>query len=591
MIEGGGLGKFEPDEIGPIDVQAPNGVVDVARRRRGGGRRRRQAPRSPTSRGRVADWAAPDPERASRGRPRAPPPRLRRPRRDRAASPTSARSPSCAPASRREMVTALARIEGRAVGIIANNPMHLAGAITSDGADKAARFMQLCDAFGLPIVSLIDTPGMMVGPDAEATGARPPLLAAVRRRRHRCGSRSVAVILRKAYGLGAQAMAGGSLHEPLLTVGWPTAELGAMGLEGAVKLGFRRELDAIADETERAERARGRWSPHAHEHAKALNAATLFELDDVIDPAETRACSPARSPRRRHGRPTATGAVRRHLVAIAHVRLRRTTRARPNRRRGGRGRGAARRVASRRRIASVSARTPASEGRPAGGEVGDVELPRRRRGCCCASPGRREPGARVRAGRGARVREVPARAVEAPSCQLSPRTCLSLGSRPPSRPRARVRPGHRLGCRVCRRRCRRRTRASTRQLVGVMCARRTGGHETSSRSRARELKDLFSTGSDRSGRGSPDRQLPQRRQCCARTARGPSPSRPRHLAGQRPPAAAGPRLPSPRCPRRAAACARLVSGPARAGSAFDRFARRRPRCAHRRQPRAPRHRY
>jgi acetyl-CoA carboxylase carboxyltransferase component len=184
------------------------------------------------------------------------------------------------------MITALARIEGGAVGVIGNNPMRLAGAITSDGADKAARLMALCDAFGLPIVSLIDTPGMMVGPEAEATGLV----------RH-CSRLFVvgaslrvpfcAVILRKAYGLGAQAMAGGSMHEPLLTVGWPTAELGAMGLEGAVKLGFRRELEAIEDEAERAARLE-EMVAHAHEHAKALNAATLFELDDVIDPAETR---------------------------------------------------------------------------------------------------------------------------------------------------------------------------------------------------------------------------------------------------------------------------------------------------------------
>ena len=146
--------------------------------------------------------------------------------------------------------------------------------------------MQLCDAFGLPIVSLIDTPGMMVGPDAEATG----LVRHCSRLFVAGASLRVpfaAVILRKAYGLGAQAMAGGSLHEPLLTVGWPTAELGAMGLEGAVKLGFRRELEAIADETERAERLE-QMVAAAHEHAKALNAATLFELDDVIDPAETR---------------------------------------------------------------------------------------------------------------------------------------------------------------------------------------------------------------------------------------------------------------------------------------------------------------
>jgi acetyl-CoA carboxylase carboxyltransferase component len=164
--------------------------------------------------------------------------------------------------------------------------MYLAGAITTGAADKAARFMQLCDCFGLPILSLIDTPGMMVGPEAEAT-------ALVRHcsRLFVAGARLrvpfVAVILRKAYGLGAQAMAAGSLHEPLLTVGWPTAELGAMGLEGAVKLGLRRELDAIADERERAERLE-QLVAHAHEHAKALNAATLFELDDVIDPAETR---------------------------------------------------------------------------------------------------------------------------------------------------------------------------------------------------------------------------------------------------------------------------------------------------------------
>jgi acetyl-CoA carboxylase carboxyltransferase component len=184
------------------------------------------------------------------------------------------------------MVTALGRIDGRPVGLVANNPVHLAGAITSDGADKAARFMQLCDAFGLPLVSLIDTPGMMVGPDAEATGLvrhcsrlfvtgaslRVPL---------------VAVVLRKAYGLGAQAMAAGSFHEPAFTIGWPTAELGPMGLEGAVRLGFRRELEAITHAGEREERVQ-ELTAAAHEHAKALNAATLFELDDVVDPAESR---------------------------------------------------------------------------------------------------------------------------------------------------------------------------------------------------------------------------------------------------------------------------------------------------------------
>jgi acetyl-CoA carboxylase carboxyltransferase component len=284
MIEGGGLGTVEPDDVGPIEIQAPNGVVDVA----------------------VADEAEavavakrllayfqgeiPATEASDELRLRELVPERRRRAYDvgpvietlaDAGSVTFLRE-RYAPG----MVTAMARIEGRPLGIVANNPMHLAGAITSDGADKAARFMQLCDAFGLPLVSLIDTPGMMVGPDAEATAlvrhcSRLFVVGAALR------VPFIAVILRKAYGLGAQAMAAGSLHEPLLTVGWPTAELGPMGLEGGVRLGFRRELDAIADEGAREQRVE-ELTAAAHEHARALNAATLFELDDVVDPAETR---------------------------------------------------------------------------------------------------------------------------------------------------------------------------------------------------------------------------------------------------------------------------------------------------------------
>ena len=284
MIEGGGLGTFEPDAIGPIAVQGPNGVVDVEV---AGEAEAVAAAKRLVSyfQGPVADWTAPDqamlrdvvPERRRRAYDVA---EALEGLADRDS--VTVLRPRFAP----EMLTALARIEGRPLGVIANNPVRLAGAITSDGADKAARLMQLCDAFGIPIVSLIDTPGMMVGPDAEATGlvrhCSRLFVAGASLRVPFC-----AVILRKAYGLGAQAMAGGSLHEPLLTVGWPTAELGAMGLEGAVKLGFRRELEAIADEDERAERLEAMVA-HAHEHAKALNAATLFELDDVIDPADTR---------------------------------------------------------------------------------------------------------------------------------------------------------------------------------------------------------------------------------------------------------------------------------------------------------------
>jgi len=185
-----------------------------------------------------------------------------------------------------EMVTALGRIEGRPLGFLANDSMHMAGAITSDASDKAARFLQLCDSFGLPVVSLVDTPGFMVGPEAEATGlvrhASRLLVGGVALR-----VPLIAVILRRGYGLGAQAMAGGSLHEPLLTVAWPSAHLGPMGLEGAVRLALRKELEAIEDEGEREQRVRD-LTAAAEDNAKAINAAALFELDDVIDPAQTR---------------------------------------------------------------------------------------------------------------------------------------------------------------------------------------------------------------------------------------------------------------------------------------------------------------
>jgi acetyl-CoA carboxylase carboxyltransferase component len=184
------------------------------------------------------------------------------------------------------IVTALARADEKPLGVIANNPAHLGGAIDADGADKAARFMQLCDSFALPILFLCDTPGFMVGPDAEET-------ATVRHfsRLFLTGANlSVpigTIVLRKGYGLGAQAMAGGSFKAPLFTVAWPTAEFGGMGLEGAVRLGMRRELAAIEDPAER-ERAFEAAVAGAYERGKALNMAAYFEIDDVIDPAESR---------------------------------------------------------------------------------------------------------------------------------------------------------------------------------------------------------------------------------------------------------------------------------------------------------------
>jgi acetyl-CoA carboxylase carboxyltransferase component len=184
------------------------------------------------------------------------------------------------------MITALVRIEGRPIALIANNPMHLGGAIDSDGADKAARFMQLADAFDLPILTLCDTPGNMVGPEAERTALV----------RHCCrlyvtaGSVDVpilTVVLRKGYGLGAQGMAGGSFWAPAMLVSWPTGEFGGMGLEGAVKLAWRNELAAIEDPAERRAEYERRVA-QMYEQGKALSTASLFEVDDVIDPVDTR---------------------------------------------------------------------------------------------------------------------------------------------------------------------------------------------------------------------------------------------------------------------------------------------------------------
>jgi acetyl-CoA carboxylase carboxyltransferase component len=284
MIEGGGLGVVEPGTVGPMSVQAPNGVVDVVVTDEAEAVRVAKQYLS-YFQGPLPDWVCAD---QSLLRAALPESRLRTyDVRDVIALVADEASVlELRPTFGRGMITTLVRIEGRPLGLIANNPLHLAGAIDSDGADKAARFLQLCDAFGLPVVSLIDTPGMMVGPDAEAT-------ALVRHcsRLFVTGANLdvpvLAVVLRKAYGLGAQAMAGGSLKAPLFTVAWPSGEFGGMGLEGAVRLGFRRELDAIGDPAERQREYDALVARH-YEHGKALNVAAQFEIDDVIDPADTR---------------------------------------------------------------------------------------------------------------------------------------------------------------------------------------------------------------------------------------------------------------------------------------------------------------
>jgi acetyl-CoA carboxylase carboxyltransferase component len=297
MIEGGGLGVYEPGEVGPIEVQYANGVVDLrvddeaaavqaAKRylsyfRGAGALARGTGPASsgtepagtpagdqqilrhliPTNRKRIYDVRAvidallDDVFELRRG-------------------------------FGLGIVTALARVDGKPLGVIANDPSHLGGAIDAHGADKAARFMQLCDAFELPLVFLCDTPGFMVGPQAERT-------ATVRHfaRMFVTGANlsvpTGTVVLRKGYGLGAQAMAAGGFKAPRFTIGWPTSEFGAMGLEGAVRLGMRRELDAIEDPADR-ERAFEAAVAAAYERGQGINMAAYGEIDDVIDPADTR---------------------------------------------------------------------------------------------------------------------------------------------------------------------------------------------------------------------------------------------------------------------------------------------------------------
>jgi acetyl/propionyl-CoA carboxylase alpha subunit/acetyl-CoA carboxylase carboxyltransferase component len=284
MIEGGGLGVFAPDAVGPLATQIPSGVVDVAVADEA------EAVRVAKTylgyfQGIREPWECAD-QRLLRTV--VPEHRLRVYEMRRAIALLADTGsvldlrPNFAPG----MITALARVEGRPLGIIANDPRHLAGAIDSDGADKAARFMQLCDAFGLPLLFLCDTPGIMVGPDAERTGT----VRHAARMFVTGASLQVpffTIVLRKGYGLGAQAMAGGSFQEGLFTVAWPTGEFGAMGLEGSVRLGFRKELEAISDPAER-QATFDRMVAQAYEHGKGLNVASHFELDDVIDPADSR---------------------------------------------------------------------------------------------------------------------------------------------------------------------------------------------------------------------------------------------------------------------------------------------------------------
>ena len=284
MIEGGGLGTFRPEEVGPMASQVPNGGGDLLAEDDADAVALAKQYLS-YFQGAIDEWSCAD-QRLLRSC--IPEERLRV-YDVRQVVTTLADTGSVLELREgfaKGMVTALIRIEGRPVGVVANDPAHLGGAIDSDGADKAARFLQLCDAHDLPILFLCDTPGFMVGPEAEQTGqvrhfSRLFVIGA---------SLTVpffTIVLRKGYGLGSQAMAGGSFRAPIFTVAWPSGEFGGMGLEGAVRLGFRRELEAVED-PEAREALFQSMVDRAYQHGKALNVATAFEIDDVIDPVDSR---------------------------------------------------------------------------------------------------------------------------------------------------------------------------------------------------------------------------------------------------------------------------------------------------------------
>ena len=284
MIEGGGLGIYTPEEVGPMSFQVPNGVIDILVEDDAElvevGKKYLSYFQGP-----IADWEAPD-QRLMRHIV----PENRVQMYDvREVIDTLADIDSVLEI-RKEfgvgIITSLIRVEGKPMGLIANNPHHLAGAIDSDGADKGARFLQLCDAFDLPVISVMDCPGIMVGPDAE----REALVRHCARMFVTGANLQVPVfglIIRKAYGLGVQAMCGGSSMVPVFSAAWPTAEFAGMNIEGAVKLGYRDDLAALATAKERKELF-DKMTEKSYERARAVNGATFFGVDDVIDPADSR---------------------------------------------------------------------------------------------------------------------------------------------------------------------------------------------------------------------------------------------------------------------------------------------------------------
>ena len=284
MIEAGGLGRFEPKDIGPVDLHLRQGVVDLCADDEPGAARLARTVLG-YFQGSSTGHECGDQEWLREGLPD----NRRFTYKVRPIIERIADTGTFTEISREfgsAIITGFLRIEGLPLGLVANDNQVLAGAIDAEAAEKAARFMRLCDAHGIAMLSLIDTPGFMVGPASEAQAAvrhtSDMFVAGAQR-----SEPLVAIVLRKAYGLGAMAMAGGGFSEPECTASWPTGEFGAMGLEGAVRLGYRKELEAITNERERGALF-DRLVADMYDKGSALEVASVLEIDAVIDPADTR---------------------------------------------------------------------------------------------------------------------------------------------------------------------------------------------------------------------------------------------------------------------------------------------------------------
>ncbi|PJZ75379.1 acetyl-CoA carboxylase family protein [Leptospira neocaledonica] len=284
MVKGGGLGNFSAEEIGPSETQTKNGVIDILVKNEEEAIRTAKKVLS-YFQGYIKKIEYKDQKIL---RTLIPENRLRS-YEIRSIISSLADTDSVLEFKKdfaKGIVTSLIRIEGRPLGLIANNPTHLGGAIDAEGAEKASEFAEFCDLNKLPILFLCDTPGFMVGPEVEKKG----LVRKAAKFFEAGASLQVPVftiILRKGYGLGAMAMAAGSFHSPVFTISWPTGEFGAMGIEGEIRTGYQKELAEVKDWKER-QILFERLVAEAYERGKAINMASYLEIDAVIDPAESR---------------------------------------------------------------------------------------------------------------------------------------------------------------------------------------------------------------------------------------------------------------------------------------------------------------